>query len=231
LFRRRVETAYIERVYHGDRWTFHYRSLSINQAARRDAMKWAGGLLLGVFVTACGGTPSSPSSSIGFACGEERFAVKTLSDADARRVNLTPVFTTVAKLTSHLAHCEGGPDRRVYNEEFQTYEVIGRVEIVRVEDDHDYHVVLSDLIDRSITMITEVVEPACEGAASSPFVSVLRAARAAFLNLFAGRTASSLVGRIIRVRGIGFYDFNHGQTGRARNCLELHPVLSIRATP
>jgi hypothetical protein len=194
-------------------------------------MKWIAGLLLAVVITACGKTPSSPSSSVGLACGEERWAVKTLSDRDASRVNFTPVITTVGELTSHAAHCEGGPDQRVHDEEFQTYELTGRIEIVRVEDDRDYHVVLSDLVDRSITMITEAVEPACEGAVSSPFVSMLREARTAFLNLFAGSTVSSLVGRVFRVRGVGFYDFNHGQTGRARNCIELHPVLRIQAAP
>jgi hypothetical protein len=37
----------------------------------------------------------------------------------------------------------------------------------------------------------------------------------------------SLVGRQVRVRGVGFYDFAHGQTGRSESCIELHPVLSI----
>jgi hypothetical protein len=26
---------------------------------------------------------------------------------------------------------------------------------------------------------------------------------------------------------VGFFDFNHGQTGRSRSCIELHPVLGI----
>jgi hypothetical protein len=29
------------------------------------------------------------------------------------------------------------------------------------------------------------------------------------------------------VRGVGFFDKIHGQTGVARNGIELHPVLSI----
>jgi hypothetical protein len=139
------------------------------------------------------------------------------------------VETTVEELTSHPAHCGEAPDQRVYREEFQSYEVRGRVELVRIEDDHDYHVVLSDPIRRLITMITEVVDPACEGAASSPFVSMLRDARTGFLSLFAGHPATSLAGNVFRVRGVGFYEVNHGQTGRARNCIELHPVLRIEA--
>ena len=31
--------------------------------------------------------------------------------------------------------------------------------------------------------------------------------------------------------GVGFYDFFHGQTGVAKNCIELHPVLAIKFPP
>ena len=34
-------------------------------------------------------------------------------------------------------------------------------------------------------------------------------------------------GATVRVRGAGFYDFNHGQTGRSQSCMELHPLTSI----
>jgi hypothetical protein len=193
-------------------------------------MRWLSAVVVALATTACGGSPSSPiTSPVGLACGEERWAVKTLSDADARRVNLTPISITIADLTSHAAHCEAGPDQRIFDEEFRTYEVVGRATAVAVEDDHDYHFVLADLNDGSITMITEVADPACEGAISSPFVVMLKEARTAFLSLFAGKTASSLVGQTFRVRGVGFYDFNHGQTGRARNCIELHPVLGVQS--
>jgi hypothetical protein len=184
-------------------------------------------LLLAVLsLTACG-SPSAPSGETGLACGEERWAVKTLSDADAARVNLAPAVTTISEITSRPTHCGVGPDRRVYAEEFQAYEVVGRVSRVSLEEDRDYHLVLADPADPSRTMIAEVADPACAGAISSPFVSMLRFARTAFLNLLSGRTPSSLVGETLRVRGVGFYDVNHGQIGRARNCIELHPVLNV----
>ena len=31
----------------------------------------------------------------------------------------------------------------------------------------------------------------------------------------------------VTVRGVGFFDFNHGQTGVAANAIELHPILEI----
>jgi hypothetical protein len=63
----------------------------------------------------------------------------------------------------------------------------------------------------------------------SPHLSTLMGARILFDTLLAGRPTSALVGQTVRVRGVGFYDFNHGQRGRAPNCIELHPVLSIES--
>ena len=37
----------------------------------------------------------------------------------------------------------------------------------------------------------------------------------------------ALVGTVVRIQGVGFYDFNHGQRGRALNCIELHPIVWI----
>jgi hypothetical protein len=36
-----------------------------------------------------------------------------------------------------------------------------------------------------------------------------------------------LEGHVIRVRGVGFFDFDHHQKGRSKSCIELHPVLGI----
>ena len=46
--------------------------------------------------------------------------------------------------------------------------------------------------------------------------------------ILGGRSPSSAVGMTVRVRGVGFYDFDHGQTGRSRIGMELHSVLSIQ---
>jgi hypothetical protein len=43
------------------------------------------------------------------------------------------------------------------------------------------------------------------------------------------QSLGSVAGRRVRVRGVGFYDFAHEQTGRSASCIELHPVLSITA--
>jgi hypothetical protein len=98
--------------------------------------------------------------------------------------------------------------------------VTGVVQITRNEDDHDVHIALADPSDASQTVVVEVVDPAC---AQSPFGSTLSVARSEYQSL------GSLTGRTVTVRGVGFYDFDHGQTGRSRSCIELHPVIGITA--
>jgi hypothetical protein len=99
------------------------------------------------------------------------------------------------------------------------------VTFVRLEDDRDYHVALADPVDSSSSIVTEVADVACQGAIRSPHRGALETARNGFISLLGGRSPSTLVGATVRVRGVGFYDFNQGQTGRSRSCLELHPIL------
>jgi hypothetical protein len=36
------------------------------------------------------------------------------------------------------------------------------------------------------------------------------------------------LGAVVRISGVGFWDFPHGQTGAARSYAELHPVTALR---
>lgn len=173
------------------------------------------------------GVPT-PGPMPGLSCGVERWSVKTLSDADASVVDLARVqSTTIRGLNERPSHCNGGPDRRTYPEEFEVYEVVGRITYVAPQDDRDYHIAIADPADPTYTIVTEVADIACQGATSSPHRGTLESARNGFVALLGTRSPSSLVGTTVRVRGVGFFDFNHGQIGRARNCMELHPVISI----
>lgn len=190
-----------------------------------------------VAVSACGGssnsTPSAPtptpspapapSPTPTTACGVERWAVKTLTDPDAGRVDFNNVMsTTVTALNGFSAHCSGLPDNRTFPEEFRVYEATGTIQLTREEDDHDIHIVLADPADSTQTIVVEVVDPAC--ATTSPFLSLLTQAKSQYQML------SPLTGKMVRVRGVGLYDFDHGQTGRSRSCIELHPVINISLT-
>ena len=166
-------------------------------------------------------------------CGVDRWAVKTLSDTNAEHVDLTDVTaTTIADLNALPARRWAEPGRRHPPEEMTVYEVDGIVRKVKAEADRDVHIVLEDPESPGMTIIVEVADPDCPGARESPHVEALKAARAMLLSLLRlGRPSDPrpLLGRRVRVRGVGFYDFPHGQTGRAKNDLELHPVLAITA--
>jgi hypothetical protein len=164
----------------------------------------------------------------GLACGVERWPVKTLSDPDATTIDVSRAQTVSIKdLNLLAAHCGSLPDARTYAPEFQVYETTGKIVVVRTEDDRDYHMALADLAEPNYTIVTESPDPACGGAVRSPLRQTLIAARSAFDSIIGGRSFSSLVGTTIRVRGVGFYDFNHGQTGRSESCLELHPIVAM----
>jgi hypothetical protein len=165
--------------------------------------------------------PTGPSPPGAPACGEERWAVKTLTDPDATRIdflNVTP--TTIADLNALAAHCSGLPDGRTFVEEFRLYEVTGVVVVARIESDRDVHLALSDLSDPRQTIVVEVVDPGC--ATTSPFATTLSNARMQYQRL------GLQPGRRVTVRGVGFFDVAHGQTGRSQSCVELHPVLDVK---
>ena len=198
--------------------------------------RWLPRVLL-VGVLSCGGCdkaptapslPSPPGQVAGLTCGVERWAVKTLSDPDAATVDPNRVqAATIKDLNLVSAHCGGGPDRRTYAEEFQVYEVVGRITLVRLEDDRDFHIALADPDDPTYTIVTEIADPLCQGVVSSPFLSLFTQVKGAFDAVRAGRSLASLSGTKVRARGVGFFDFNHNQTGRSQSCMELHPITAI----
>jgi hypothetical protein len=158
----------------------------------------------------------------------ERWFVKTLADPDASTVNLVSVTrSSIRDLNALPPHCDGGPDRRTYAEEFRVFDVVGRVTYIAHEDDRDYHIALEDPNSPGSMVVTEMADTLCAGASISPHLSTLRSVEGMFASLLSGRSPSTLVGATIRVQGVGFYDFNHGQRGRSQNCIELHPIISI----
>jgi hypothetical protein len=148
-----------------------------------------------------------------------RWSVKTLSDADRSRVLRTPVDTTVRSLTSlsrvppPLPH-----DRRIAPWELTIYRVRARLGSVHKMLDGDLHVVIADPDFPDSRMIVEI--PAAREGAATGLAPLYREARR-----MVGRHGAK--GRLIRVTGVGFFDYTHWQPGAARNGFELHPVLSV----
>jgi hypothetical protein len=163
------------------------------------------------------------------ACGTYRWFLKTLADADAGSVKVrtaTPI--SIHDLNGFATHCGDLPERRMFAEEFKVFEVVGRITYAAHNSDRDFHIAIQDPNSPGSSVITELADPMCAGAVVSPYFATLRTAQAMLETLLAGRSPSALVGAMVRVRGVGFYDFAHGQqVGRSKNCIELHPILFI----
>jgi hypothetical protein len=179
-------------------------------------------------------------ATCGIACGKERWAVKTMSDPAASDVTLEPVPTTVAALVATPAPDTAAEDIRLNQIEKQTFSVHAKLvgfkqELQGSEGDHDFHVVLQDL-NSSDTMIVEIPSPACQGVCNSLVLDRIQEARNDFAAAFPKDPPSSDFALVdgtptVEVTGIGMFDYFHGQTGVAKNCIELHPVLGIKFPP
>jgi len=158
-------------------------------------------------------------------CGSERWLVKTLADPDRERVRLDPVPTTVEHLVN-LQQPAGGSDlSRAAPVELTVYQVEARLLALFPENDGDFHLVLASPRDSTLTIIAEVPDPQCEGACASGFGEVYGHVRQTLMASL--DSPQSNVHPLIRVTGVGFFDYIHGQAGVAPNGIELHPVLDV----
>ncbi|MFL5346213.1 MAG: hypothetical protein ACJ8AT_15595 [Hyalangium sp.] len=160
-------------------------------------------------------------SEQGVTCGTERWSVKTGSDADISRVNLTSTTTTIASLVGLSAPGSLPANNRVSPVELTTYRLRNvTMTKYKAETDSDYHIVVSD---GSRTMIVEIPHPGCVSG-SSPLYSKIQSARAAFDAKYSATSSFKTSSDTVTVVGVGFWDFAHGQTGVAPNAIELHAV-------
>ncbi|HEY2323273.1 MAG TPA: hypothetical protein VGJ82_10480 [Thermoanaerobaculia bacterium] len=116
---------------------------------------------------------------------------------------------------------------RLSPRETNQYRITGTLTKYARESDSDYHLVIQDGSGR--TMIVEIPSPNCVGA-GSPFITGIRNARNEFDAKLTATTSFKTVSAPVAIRGVGFWDFLHGQTGVAPNGIEIHPVLDIAFT-
>lgn len=187
------------------------------------------------------------AGTCGVKCGQERWAIKTLTDSDAPSVgNAAPQNSTVTALIGKTAPAKL-TDTRVPLEKQRfhlTVLIIGwKIEEATSAEnfgknasgsaavpDHDFHIVIADPKNTKNQMIMEVPDPQCEAVCSSKFLSQISQVR----NEVSSRlgtptdTVQPLVTPwLVDVTGPAFFDFAHGQDGLAKNCIEIHPVMEI----
>jgi hypothetical protein len=159
----------------------------------------------------------------GAICGFDRWPVKTLADRQARQLRFVPRPATVRYLGS-LRATPGGEDSRGLLET-RAFGVRARLVGVKREADSDYHLVLSE---GGATMIAEMPMAACTSGGRRRYA--MTRARAALERAVGGPVGDAWIHPSLRVRVVGvlFFDFPHGQSGHARNYAELHPVIGFR---
>jgi hypothetical protein len=151
-------------------------------------------------------------------CGFERWPVKILLDEDAGKVDLRPTVTTISKLLALEKPRRALPyKRRLAPTELTTFAVMGRVQRIKREADSDWHIVISDPLDESLSLVVEL--PAADCAIGSPQEETFRRLQA--------KVAQLKAGDLIKATGVAFFDRAHGQRGAARNGFELHPLLAV----
>ena len=187
-------------------------------------------LLLAALAAAMLGPAAIAAQACGVHCGTERWAVKTFTDADTGRVDLTPRTGTVAELRA-LPRPELVSELRRSPLELRTYRIRALLLGWKHErDDDDFHLVVADSALPDATMIVEIPSSACSRVCSSRLVGEMRAARdsaVSGLGQPSDRYRRLRPPRMVTVTGILFFDFLHGQTGVAPNGMELHPVLGL----
>jgi len=162
-------------------------------------------------------------------CGVERWSVKTGTDADVGLVNLnSSTNTTIAALRAPAAPSPIPPNNRVSPWETTEWVLNATLTLYKLESDSDYHLVLQDA--NGLTMIVEIPSPSCVGA-GSPFLAGITNARNEFNARFTATTSFQTANIPVQIKGVGMFDFLHGQTGVAPNGIELHPVLDVIFNP
>lgn len=162
-------------------------------------------------------------------CGVERWSVKTGTDADVGLVNLnSSTNTTIAALRAPAAPNPIPANNRVSPWETTEWVLNATLTLYKLESDSDYHLVLQDA--NGLTMIVEIPSPSCVGA-GSPFLAGITNARNEFNARFTATTSFQTANIPVQIKGVGMFDFLHGQTGVAPNGIELHPVLDVIFNP
>jgi hypothetical protein len=164
-------------------------------------------------------------------CGKERWNVKTLSDKDTLKVDFTHVIKTTVNTQSILPKPLKIPKNMPrQNTECNVYSIDCYIIEYKKESDKDIHIVLRDL-KTNATMVAEIPSPKCPEVQNTSRYKKFDELYSWFTyNVGKPTSKFKTLPRPLKVRitGVGFYDFIHGQHGMAPNGREIHPVLSIK---
>jgi hypothetical protein len=155
----------------------------------------------------------------------QRWAIKTLTDAAAKDVVFKPRPDSIAHLVTLTSPAQLGARTKA---EKVTVSVRVRLIATKLEPDGDIHVIVGEPSNPGTTMIVEFPDLGCTRGAQHRWAMEL--AKRRFLAA-EGRPVGDryrVLSGTATVSGVVFFDFLHGQRGVAPNGIELHPVLRFR---
>jgi hypothetical protein len=157
-------------------------------------------------------------------CGVERWPVKTGTDADRGHVSTKVVATTEGSLVKLPKPSHYPTNNRIAPTELHVFQITATVTQYKEEADSDIHLVLHD---SGHSMIAEIPAPNCVGS-TSRWRSNIASTRSTWTHVYPLSTSWHHINRRVTLRGLGFFDVPHGQTGVAPNAIELHPVIRLQ---
>ena len=156
--------------------------------------------------------------------GQERWEEKVMTDPGAQKINDVPVETSIQNLltinttTKDSKYQEGRPRMAIEDKLYKVKHCF--ITDVLRENDNDLHMVIED--GKGNHMIAEIPDPLCPDAKRSPWSENFNQAR-----LTIQQYANNYRHFFFTVTGVLFVDKAHGQTGKADNNVELHPVIEL----
>jgi hypothetical protein len=182
---------------------------------------------------ACGNCVDNPTPDC---IANDRWPVKTLTDADAPLVNKTVVDYTVPAFHAILRPptADGtarDPNHRLFPE-FTTFRISANLKWVGMRDDGDMHMAIADTKDSTQTVVVELPSPECVGTDLAATMSALRDKVLQVTGPIAPNGTVYLTTLTpVTVTGVPFWDTAHGQVDQGPNYLELHPALDLEFSP
>lgn len=157
--------------------------------------------------------------------GKDRWEIKTLTDKGSAFIDTNIVEVgDISQLCSFVVPTTPRSQRSTL--EMMVYQVDCKVREYKSEADGDYHLVLMDIDDTTLTMIAEIPDPTCSRVKKSKFNKCYKKSRKAFESYIIN--SKKIQSGVYRIVGVCFFDKMHGQLGAAPNGIEIHPILKFQ---
>jgi hypothetical protein len=184
----------------------------------------AGGCVLATTVHAAPGSGSRRSTAPSAArCGGALWRLKTFSDPDRFKVNMTPKSTTIGAIRQRQAPAHL-PTRRSTSFQRQVWQVAAQITAFW----RDGNELRLELFDHGGYMSAAIPAPSCLPSTARSRASMI-ATWQQFMDTCGHATkAVQPLGAVMTVTGVGYWGQNRGTNRTSPNGAELHPVTSLR---